>query len=279
MRLRDLIALVALAFSASAAVPATSQTVPSRATDASAAPASAGPAPAAPALQPPAISRIPAIAIPALGLETSMAWKSDHDEQTRGWSTGSTHFPIFPDGHEGLQGRQFVASYGNKGGERYHLTFGRDTAATHFVYEANVYLVDPAEVANVEMDMNQVLSDGRTVIFGTQCSSHSKTWEYTFVNSTGTHWRASNIHCNPHDWGTKKWHKIQIASHRDDDGNVTYDWIGFDGAYTDFENASVFSAQALGWWPGELLLNFQIDGAHNAGIMDSYLNGLAIYRW
>jgi hypothetical protein len=129
------------------------------------------------------------------------------------------------------------------------------------------------------MDMNQVMSDGRTVIFGTQCAADSKTWEYTYVNSTGTHWRASNIHCNPHDWGSKKWHKIQIASHRDDDGNVTYDWVSFDGVYTDFQNASVFSTQALGWWPGELLLNFQIDGAHNAGIMDAYMNGLAIYRW
>jgi hypothetical protein len=273
MRLRDLIALVALTLSA-AALPATSQTVPAPAAGAAHAPASASPVP-----QTSTTSRIPAIAIPALGLETSMAWKSDHDEQTRGWSTGSTHFPIFPDGHEGLQGRQFVASYGNKGGERYHLTFGRDTEATHFVYEANVYLVDPAEVANVEMDMNQVMSDGRTVIFGTQCSSHSKTWEYTYVNSTGTHWHPSNIACNPHDWGAKKWHKIQIASHRDDGGNVTYDWIGFDGVYTDFQGASVFSTQALGWWPGELLLNFQIDGAHNSGIMDSYLNGLAIYRW
>jgi hypothetical protein len=60
---------------------------------------------------------------------------------------------------------------------------------------------------------------------------------------------------------------------------VTYDWVSFDGVYTDFQNASVFSTQALGWWPGELLLNFQIDGAHNAGIMDAYMNGLAIYRW
>jgi hypothetical protein len=278
MRPRDLIALVTFTLLGALALPAMSQAVPASAAVISQTPTpAAASAPAAP--QQPDTSRIPAIAIPALGLETSMAWKSDHDEQTRGWSTGSTHFPIFPDGHEGLQGRQFVASYGEKGGERYHLTFGRDTAATHFVYEANVYLVDPAEVANVEMDMNQVLSDGRTVIFGAQCSSHSKTWEYTYVNNTGTHWRASNIHCNPHDWGTKKWHKIQIASHRDDDGNVTYDWIGFDGAYTDFQNASVFSAQALGWWPGELLLNFQIDGAHNAGIMDAYLNGLAVYRW
>ena len=81
-------------------------------------------------------------------------------------------------------GRQFVTWYGDKGGERYHLTFGHDTEATHFVYEANVYLVDPAEVENVEMDMNQVMADGRTVIFGTQCAAHSKSWEYTYVNNT-----------------------------------------------------------------------------------------------
>ena len=261
MRRRQFIALSALFLSAAAGV-------------------SQSPAPDAGAPEPPPVSsRIPAIAIPALGLETSVAWKSDHDDQTRGWSTGSTHFPIFPDGQNGLEGRQFVASYGNKGGERYHLTFGRDTAATHFVYEANVYLVDPAQVANVEMDMNQVMSDGRTVIFGTQCSAHSKSWEYTYVDGGGTHWRASNIHCNPHDWGMKKWHKVQIASHRDDGGNVTYDWIGFDGVDTDFQDATVFSAQALGWWPGELLLNFQIDGAQKTGIMDSYLNNLAVYRW
>jgi len=154
-------------------------------------------------------------------------------------------------------GRQFVTWYGDKGGQRYHLTFGKDPEATHFVYEANVYLVEPAEVENVEMDMNQVMSDGRTVIFGVQCAAHSKSWEYTYVDRSGTHWHPSNIHCNPHDWGTKKWHKIQIASHRDDGGNVTYDWVNFDGVYTDFENARVNAAQALRWTPGELLLNFQ----------------------
>ena len=101
-------------------------------------------------------SRIPATAIPALGLETSMAWKSDHDEQTRGRVHGQLALSHLSRWQEGPPGRQFVASYGN-GGERYHLIFGRDTNATHFVYEANVYLVDPAEIANVEMDMNQVL--------------------------------------------------------------------------------------------------------------------------
>ena len=60
---------------------------------------------------------------------------------------------------------------------------------------------------------------------------------------------------------------------------MTYDWIGFDGVYTDFQNATVVLRESLGWTPGELLLNFQIDGAHKSGVMDAYLNNLAIYRW
>jgi hypothetical protein len=224
-------------------------------------------------------SRIPDVAIPALGLEQSGSWQWVHDEDTKGASNGQSHYPIYPDGRNGLPGRQFVTWYSGNGGERYHLTFGRDPNATHFVYEANVYLVEPKEIAAVEMDMNQVLADGRTVIFGVQCSVHSKTWEYTYVNKSGTHWHASNIACNPQTWGNKKWHKVQIASHRDDDGNVTYDWVNFDGAYSDFQNTTVFSTESLGWSPGELLLNFQIDGSHKSGTMDAYLNDLAIYRW
>ena len=241
---------------------------------------SQSPAPPPPAATPVAdTSRIPDTAIRSIGLETSVAWKWVHDDQTRGASTGNSNYPIYPDGKNGLPGRQFVTWYTGNGGERYHLVFGRDPNATHFVYEANVYLVEPAEIAAVEMDMNQVLENGRTVIFGTQCSVHSKSWEYTYVNSTGTHWRPSNIPCNPQTWGTKKWHKVQIAYHRDDDGNVTYDWVNFDGTYTDFQGATVFSTQSLGWSPGELLLNFQIDGSHKSGTMDAYVNNLAIYRW
>src|SRR5882757_5791198 len=104
MRLRDLIALVTFTLLAAPAIPAASQTVPASSAVISQSPAPPASAPAIPPQQL-QMSRIPAIAIPALGLETSVAWKSDHDEQTRGWSTGSTHFPIFPDGHEGLQGR------------------------------------------------------------------------------------------------------------------------------------------------------------------------------
>jgi hypothetical protein len=277
MRTRQFLALVVLLYFAAAAAPAISQAVPPPAIPSPQTLArSAGTTPVAPEPDPP---RIPVITVTANALESSSAWRWEHDSDTKGWSTGTSNFPIYPDGSSGLPGRQFVASYGDNGGQRYHLTFGHDVDATHFIYEANVYLVDPAQIANVEMDMNQVMADDRTVIFGTQCSAHSKTWEYTYVNKTGTHWHPSNIHCNPHEWGAKKWHKVQIAFHRDGDGNVTYDWIGFDGTYTNFERATVLSAESLHWSRGELLLNFQIDGAHKTGIMDAYLNNLAVYRW
>jgi hypothetical protein len=278
MRTRELIALLALTLSAAAQTPATQQSTPLVTTPAAGAQVTQSPASAtvAPGSETP---RIPEFAISSPGLETSIAWRWEHDSDTKGGSNGMSSYPIYPDGRNGLPGRQFVTWYSGNGGERYHLTFGHDTNATHFIYEANVYLVDPTQIENVEMDMNQVLADGRTVIFGTQCSAHSNSWEYTYVNNTGTHWHASNIHCNPHDWGAKKWHKVQIAYHRDDDGNVTYDWVGFDGVYTDFQGATVPSAESLRWTPGELLLNFQIDGAYKSGVMDAYLNNLAIYRW
>lgn len=279
MRTRQFLALVVLLYFAAAAAPAISHAVPLPAIQSPQTPAPNPNTTPVPASSQPGSYRIPDNAIGASELESSPDWQWEHDSDTKGWSTGHSNFPIYPDGHGGLPGRQFVTSYGNNGGQRYHLSFGRDAAATHFVYEANVYLVNPAQIANVEMDMNQVMADGRTVIFGTQCSAHSKSWEYTYVNKTGTHWRASNIHCNPHDWGTKKWHKVQIAFHRDDDGNVTYDSIGFDGVYTNFQGATVLSAESLHWSRGELLLNFQIDGAQKNGIMDAYLNNLAVYRW
>ena len=62
--------------------------------------------------------------------------------------------------------------------------------------------------------------------------------------------------------GAKTWHHVQIASHRDDKGNVSYDWVNLDGAHSEFVNATVNSAEALGWQKGTLLINFQLDGAN-----------------
>ena len=171
-------------------------------------------------------------------------------------------------------------NYSGHGGEIYHVSFAHDTNATHFVYDAYVYIEDPSQLQNLEMDMNQVMADGRTVIFGFQCASGSGTWEYTLVANGGTHWHPSNVACKVKNWTGKTWHHIQIASHRDASGNVGYDWVNLDETYSDLQNATGNSAQSLGWAKGDLLINLQFDGSSAAsGTITAYADKIIVYRW
>jgi hypothetical protein len=223
--------------------------------------------------------RIPANAIASGPLDGSSKWQWNHDPGTPGTSQGSSVYPI-----TGLSAdnaaREYYMTYTGASGELFHLSFGTDLNATHFVYDAYVYVTDPSQLANLEMDMNDVMPDGQTVILGTQCSFYSKSWEYTYQSGGTFHWHPSNIPCNPETWSAKTWHHIQIASHRDSIGTATYDWVGVDGVYTNFQNASANSSRQLGWALGDLLINFQIDGASKgSGSNTIYTDQLTVYRW
>ena len=212
-------------------------------------------------------------------LEGSAKWEWRHDPGTPGSSRGSSVYPQTTPSLDGTA-RQYYFTYANHGGEIYHVSFGSDTNATHFVYDTYVLFPDTSQVENVEMDMNQVMSDGRTVIFGTQCASGSGTWEYTKITNGQPHWYPSNIACKPSDWTTNTWHHVQIASHRDDAGVVTYDWVIVDGVKSVFQGATGASAVGLGWPFGDLLLNFQLDGKNGAtGAITAYTDKMTIYRW
>ncbi len=222
---------------------------------------------------------IPSDATSSGELDGSTDWEWNHDPGTPGSSTGSTAYPISSPSMDGAA-RKLYFTYSDSGGEIYHLTFAHDTTATHFVYDTYIYLTDPTQVENIEMDMNQVTSDGETVILATQCASGSGTWEWTVVSNGGTHWHPSNIPCDPKTWTANTWHHVQIATHRDDAGNVTHDWVSLDGTTTNFQNAVGPSAEGLGWAMGDLLLNFQLDGA-GAGSqpITAYIDKMTIYRW
>jgi hypothetical protein len=229
----------------------------------------------------PAWAQIPSTAIASGILDGAKHWHWNHDPYTGGNAQPSSNYPVYPDGRAGYAGRQFVSPYsgGPHAGALWHLSFGFDSEPQHFAYTAKVYLVDPSQIENVEMDMNQVMRDGRTVIFGLQCAGGSKTWEYTTVSGHDTHWHRSNIACNPANWGVKKWHEVALFSERDDDGNVTYDGVCFDQVCQAFQGASGPSALPLKWKANELLLNYQTDCARASGTMDSYMRDLQIYRW
>jgi hypothetical protein len=221
---------------------------------------------------------IPANAV-AVDLNPLGNWQWNHDPGTPGTSVGTTNDGI---GSPSLSGssREFKASYSDRGGEIFYISFASDTAATHFVYDTYVYVTDPSQLGNLELDMNQVTANGQTMVLGTQCSSYSKTWEYTTNYNGGFHWNSSNIPCNPLTWTANTWHHVQIASHRDNQGNATYDWVNLDGTLSYFVGATGFDSKALGWAVGHLVVNVQLDGASpNSGSIDLFLDNLKVYRW
>ncbi len=209
-------------------------------------------------------------------------WNAVNDIGTSGGSASGAMSIVNSPSLSGFA-REFTTAYKDYGGERYDVLFGDDALSTNFFYDAWVYLKGPsASIANVEMDLNQVMPNGQTVIFGVQCDGWSGTWDYTANAGTPEKpvdtWLHSKAACNPRTWSTNTWHHVQISYSRNDSGEVTYQSVWFDGAESSM-NATVSSAFALGWSPA-LLTNFQID-SYAAGSASStvYLDNLTIYRW
>lgn len=222
----------------------------------------------------------PLSAIEAAGIQALAGWRGDQDSAGTGSASGATGLVNIPT----LTGtaRQFQTTFSNGGSERFYISFGADLQATHFLYDGWVYIAAPSnQVANLEMDMNQVIANGQTVIFGVQCDGYSGTWDYTMNQGTPENyadvWVHSSAPCNPRSWPANAWHHVQMSYFRDDAGNVTYQSIWLDGAEQRL-NVTVPSSFALGWG-SVLLTNFQVDGVGASGSTNVYLDNFAIYRW
>ena len=222
---------------------------------------------------------VPSIAQKSSGyLDQSSNWLWEHDNGTPGSSTGQLTFNVTNPSLD-RSATQFLVAYSHYGGERFHLLFGSDAAATYFIYDTYVYVVDPKQVQNLELDVDQVTANGETIVYGTQCSSVSGTWEYTYVTGGRGYWKPSNIPCDPRNWAPNRWHHIQIQMHRVGDV-VTHDWVKFDNdRLRFFTNATAPSGLFLNWTPGVLLINFQVDGASaNSGTIQGYFDRLQTWR-
>ena len=226
-------------------------------------------------------SAIPSDASSVSGIQVLGGWKAQHDTAGTGGSNGSMSLVNSPS--RSGYARKFVSSYSDYGDQRFDVSFGDDTTSTNFFYDAWLYLPSPStSIANIEMDMNQVMPNGQTVIYGFQCDGWSGTWDFTENKGTPEApvdaWLHSKAACNPHKWSTNTWHHIQVSYSRDESGKVTYKSVWLDGAQSSL-NVTVPSAFALGWAP-TLLTNFQIDGSiATSGTATAYLDDLVISRW
>ena len=231
------------------------------------------------------VSTLPASAIAVNSIQTLTNWQAESDEATGttgGVSTSGTTNLVNSPTLSGL-GRAFVTNYSHYQGERYYASFGADTSATNFLYDGWFYLPSPAtNIAILEFDMNQVMANGQTVIFGFQCDSWSNTWDYTANAGTPQQfsdvWLHSTAACNVQNWATDTWHHVQVSYSRDADGNVTYKSVWLDNVEQDL-NVTVPSAFAIGWSP-TLLTNFQVDGMTEApATLTAYADKITVYRW
>jgi hypothetical protein len=207
-------------------------------------------------------------------------WRIKHDPATPGTSTGIMTMVSDPSmtGHA----EKFDTTFTNGGGELYSLSYANDADAKNFVYDAQVWIDAGSTISNLEMDNNQVIPNGDTVIYAFQCSGYAGVWEYSANVGTRTSpivkWLRSTVPCNPANWTPNQWHHVQISYSRDNAGNVTYHSVWLDGVQGDI-NQTVPSAFTLGWASGVLVTNFQVDGIGATGSSTLYLDDLAIYRW
>lgn len=225
-------------------------------------------------------SAVPTDALVFSKIQDLTSWQASNDASGGGTATGTTTLVSSPS----LSGssRQFATTFTNYGDERYYTVIGANTSVSNFLYDGWVYVAKPSNgVANIEMDMNQVMSNGQTVIYGFQCDGWSGTWDYTENAGTPTNfvdtWVNSQAPCNPRSWSVNTWHHVQITYNRDQYGTVTYQSVWLDGVEQDIY-ATVPSAFTLGWG-SVLLTNFQIDGYTTSGSSTLYLDNLTVYAW
>lgn len=204
-------------------------------------------------------------------------WGQSHDGGTPGTSRGSTVYPASAPSYG--DARKFYMTYTARAGERWNLSPGKDANATHFVLDTYVYLPNPSEVLNLELDINQVTANGKTIIFSTQCAGITGSWEAGYTSGTQDHWWASSIKCDPRTWTPNVWHHIQIGMHRDASGVVTHDWVDVDGTHHPW-GYSRASGQYLGWAPAVVNVQYQIEGSSKySGSVTSYIHKMTVYRW
>lgn len=223
---------------------------------------------------------IPSNAIAETQVQRHTGWRIKHDPATSGTASGAMSVISNPSLSGYADG--FETTYTDWGGVLYSVTYAKDPNPANFVYDAHVWIASGSKIGNLEMDNNQVIANGDTIIYAFQCAGDTNTWDYSENAGTRTspvvHWVQSKAPCNPADWTPDAWHHVQISYSRDNAGNVIYHSVWLDGVESPI-NETVNSDFALRWTPGILVANFQVDGVGASGSSTLYLDDLTIYRW
>ena len=102
------------------------------------------------------------------GVQALNTWQAASDTSIAN-STASGNMKIVTSPSLTGNARQFSMEFSNYGAELYSTVFGDNTEVTNFLYDGWVYLARPSSaIANIEFDVDQVMSNGQTMIYGFQ---------------------------------------------------------------------------------------------------------------
>jgi hypothetical protein len=226
-------------------------------------------------------SSIPSSSSSVSSIQTFSGWVGIHDGGTPGSSSGWSAVTSSPSRTGGA--RKFAMNYTKFGGHRYSIAFGDDESAANFTLDAWVFTPSGnGGLKNLELDLNQVLSGGQTVIYGMQCDGWTNTWDVAINKGTTTKpwntWAHTSAPCNVQNWSKNAWHHVQLSYSRNDTGWITYKSASVDGASHPI-NMTVLGAYMLGWKP-TLVVNVQLDGATSGtGSASVIVDNLTVNRW
>lgn len=207
-------------------------------------------------------------------------WKQEKDGGTPGVVLPADMFNKYIDAN---QGRQFHAKQTGHAGVRWSTAFAKDTAPTNFVYDLFVKSLDWLQQGQLELDMNQVLPNGYNCFLCIQANFKSGVWDVTLNTGgigSGTQWVGTNIKINPKDWTPNTWNHIRLKTSRDATGKVNYEGVELNDVYTLFDpKYSGLSIKKENWPIGDLINNYQTNGANASGTMDTFAKQMQVIYW
>ena len=141
----------------------------------------------------------------------------------------------------------------------------------HFVYDLYFYLDNTNAAEAIEWDVNQFV-DGRSYIFGSQCSYRSEgTWD--IWDNPNSRWISTGVPCPPPAANT--WHHVVLEFERTWDNKLHYISFSMDGEmhYLDWYNDSTATS-----WNG-ITVNYQMDGNYVNENYSTWVNNANLTYW
>ena len=141
----------------------------------------------------------------------------------------------------------------------------------HFVYDAYFYATNPRAAQSLEWDVNQFV-DGKSLIFGTQCSYRSAgTWD--IWDNINSRWVSTGIACPPLLGYT--WNHVVVEFERTSTNQLHYISVSMNGIKHYLDR---YYAPKSTTWSG-ITVNYQMDGNYQQEDYSTWLDNLTLKAW